>query len=196
MHVTQARGNAGRPGAEHSGQPAAPGAAVPLLLRELAFELERFSQEFGRRNGLHTTDVHALGHLHQAAVHGVSMTPTELSTRIELSPPATSALLRRLETTGHVRRESDPDDGRRHRVVLEQSALDLGRAHYQPLADALRTSLADLDPDEAAVVERWLGTAIATTREAIEGLGAPGLSDGPGTARDDATADPTPPAGT
>lgn len=180
MHVSQEPVN-----------PTPPGARVPLLLRELAFELERFSQEFGRRNGLHATDVHALGHLHQAAIRGTALTPSALSATLRLSPPATSALLTRLEGTGHVRREADPDDGRRHRVVLQPSALDLGRAHYEPLADALRASLADLAPAEAAVVERWLGTAIATTRTAIEGL-----SDAPGTADDAARADATPDPGT
>lgn len=135
------------------------GTRVPVLVQQLSYELTRFSHLFAHRHGLHPTDVDALAHLHQAALRGDAMTPSRLAGSIDLSQPATSALLRRLETSGHVERTPDPADGRRHLLTLTDTARAVASAFFGPLADALRASLSDLDDTEVAVVERWLAGA-------------------------------------
>ncbi|MBU2695666.1 MarR family winged helix-turn-helix transcriptional regulator [Pimelobacter sp. 30-1] len=141
-----------------------PGAAVPVLVQELSYELNRFSHGFAHRHGLHPTDVDALAYLHQARLRGLPVTPSSLAASIELSPPATTALLHRLEASGHVVRTPDPADGRRRLLELHPSAQQLAGEFFRPLAGALRDSLDGLDPDEVAVVERWLRAASAATR--------------------------------
>lgn len=136
-----------------------PGARVPLLVQRLSYELTRFSHLFARHHALHPTDVEALAHLHQASLRGQVMTPGRLADAIDLSPPATSALLRRLEASGHVERVPDPADGRRHLLALTDTARQVASGFFGPLAGALRASLVDLDDAEVAVVERWLASA-------------------------------------
>ncbi len=136
-----------------------PGARVPLLVQRLSYELTRFSHLFARHHALHPTDVEALAHLHQASLRGQVMTPSRLADAIDLSPPATSALLRRLEASGHVERVPDPADGRRHLLALTDTARQVASGFFGPLAGALRESLVDLDDAEVAVVERWLASA-------------------------------------
>lgn len=140
-----------------------PGAAVPVLVQELSYELNRFSHGFAHRHGLHPTDVDALAHLHQARLRGIPVTPSSLAASIELSPPATTALLHRLEASGHVVRTPDPADGRRRLLELHPSAQQLAGDFFRPLAGALRDSLDGFAPDEIAVVERWLRAATAAT---------------------------------
>ncbi|MBM0127297.1 MarR family winged helix-turn-helix transcriptional regulator [Pimelobacter simplex] len=137
------------------------GTRVPVLVQQLSYELTRFSHLFAHRHALHPTDVDALAHLHQASLRGQVMTPSLLAESIDLSPPATSALLRRLEASGHVARVPDPADGRRHLLALTDTARQVAGGFFGPLADALRASLAGLDDDEVAVVERWLAGATA-----------------------------------
>lgn len=141
-----------------------PHSSVPVLVQELSYELNRFSHAFAQRHRLHPTDVDALAHLHQARLRGIPMTPSRLAASIELSPPATTALLRRLEASGHVVREPDPADGRRQLLGLHPSAQQLAGEFFRPLAGALRDSLDGFSPDEVAVVERWLARASEETR--------------------------------
>lgn len=135
------------------------GTRVPVLVQRLSYELTRFSHLFAHRHALHPTDVDALAHLHQAALRGQVMTPSRLAESIDLSQPATSALLRRLEASGHVARVPDPADGRRHLLTLTDTARQVAGSFFGPLAEALRASLTGLDDAEVAVVERWLATA-------------------------------------
>jgi DNA-binding MarR family transcriptional regulator len=136
-----------------------PGARVPVLVQQLSYELTRFSHLFAHRHALHPTDVEALAHLHQASLRNQVMTPSRLAASIDLSPPATSALLRRLEASGHVERVPDPADGRRHLLALTDTARQVASGFFGPLAEALRASLTGLDDAEVAVVERWLASA-------------------------------------
>lgn len=141
---------------------------VPLLLQELNLELDRFAHGFARRHGLHATDVGALGQLAQAEARGLPMTPSRLAAAVDLSAPATSALLNRLEQIGHVERSPDPDDRRRQLVSLHPAARTMASAFFGPLADALEGALDDLDDAEVAVVERFLRAAIEATRTLTE----------------------------
>lgn len=155
---------------EHAEQPPT---AVPMLLQELTVELGRFAQGFGRRHHMHQTDVDALGHLSVAEQRGEAMTPSRLAASLDLSAPATSALLHRLEDTGHVVREPDPDDGRRQLLHLQPAARDLATEYFGPLAASLSRSLEGMTPQEVAVVEDWLARAVTATREAAAQVSRP-----------------------
>lgn len=157
--------------------PQAPTTAVPVLLQELTVELGRFGQGFGRRHHMHQTDVDALGHLSVAEQRGAAMTPSLLAASLDLSAPATSALLHRLEDTGHVVREPDPGDGRRHLLRLQPAARELAQEYFGPLAASLDASLDGMTPEEVAVVEGWLTRAVEATRRAVDQVSRPRGSD-------------------
>ncbi|WP_436697917.1 MarR family winged helix-turn-helix transcriptional regulator [Nocardioides sp. BYT-33-1] len=153
------------PTADHPRAEPPAGSRVPVLVQQFSYELNRFTQLFAHRHGLHPTDVDALAHLHQAALRGTAMTPSRLAAAIDLSPPATSALLRRLESGGHVERAPDPADGRRQVLSLTGTARQVASAFFGPLADVLRASLSGLDDAEVRVVERWLAGAAEATQQ-------------------------------
>ncbi|GAA3530119.1 MarR family winged helix-turn-helix transcriptional regulator [Nocardioides daeguensis] len=148
------------------------GSRVPVLVQQLSYELTRFSHLFAHRHALHPTDIDALAHLHQAALRGEAMTPGRLAASIDLSPPATTALLRRLEASGHVERIPDPADGRRQLLTLTATARQVAGGFFGPLAGALRATLTDLDDAEVAVVERWLASATEATGQLADRVAA------------------------
>src|ERR687895_490001 len=87
---------------------------VVRLLQIEVGEVLAFAAAMARRTGLGLSEMAALEHLQHA--HG-GLTPTELGRRLSLSSGAITALVDRLERTGHVERRANPAD-RRSSVVL------------------------------------------------------------------------------
>lgn len=126
------------------------------LLRGITVELDLLGAEFAATHGLHPTDLRALIHLLDAQRAGIVATPGWLGQRLGLNSPAVSALLDRLQRLGHVRRERDPADRRRVRLVVEPAALDLGGSFFGPLIDAMVDAMADFQRAELDTVQRFL----------------------------------------
>ena len=61
---------------------------------------------------MNETDLAAIRHLIRAEAAGKPASPTELTRVLDVSTAATAKLLARLVRSGHVRRESNPRDGR------------------------------------------------------------------------------------
>lgn len=96
---------------------------------------------FARSHGMHPTDAAAVVEILTAEARGETLTPARLAARIGLTTGATSTLLRRLETAGHVVRSHDHDD---RRVVSVRSTAAVHRtaaAFYAPRSDALDEAL-------------------------------------------------------
>src|SRR3712207_260301 len=87
---------------------------VVRLLQIEVGEVLAFAAAMARRTGLGLSEMSALEHLQHA--HG-GLTPTELGKRLSLSSGAITALVDRLERTGHVERRPNPAD-RRSSVAL------------------------------------------------------------------------------
>ncbi|GAB3677451.1 MarR family winged helix-turn-helix transcriptional regulator [Angustibacter aerolatus] len=143
--------------------------AIVAALQALTVAVDRYADVRGGAHGLHRTDLYALAHVMQAGRRGEDLTPGALSASLNLSSPATSALLGRLERAGHVRREHDTADRRRVAVVMTDSAMDAGRAVFGPLGDAMRGVLATMPAADQQVVLDFLEAAVAATSEATEG---------------------------
>lgn len=78
--------------------------------------------------------------------------PTELSRYLGISTASTTALIDRLEKSGHVVRQAHPTDRRSvHVLATDQSDVEvretLGRMHVRMLA-----AVDDMSPDEARIV--------------------------------------------
>ncbi|MGL5816236.1 MAG: MarR family winged helix-turn-helix transcriptional regulator [Phycicoccus sp.] len=128
-------------------------------LDELVRVAGQMPHDVARRAGLSTTELHSLRHLTDA-----EMGPVELARALGVTSAASSGVVDRLETHGHVERRPHPDDGRRTVVVL----TDSGRAELfrqlAPMFTALAELDAALDDDERDVVERYLRGATAAMR--------------------------------
>ncbi|MFB7617513.1 MarR family winged helix-turn-helix transcriptional regulator [Kitasatospora sp. NPDC056181] len=126
------------------------------LLRGLTVELDLFGAEFAGRHGLHPTDLRALIHLLDAARAGTVVTPGRLGEALRLNSAGTTGLIDRLERLGLIRRERDPGDRRKVRLVVEEQAMELGQAFFGGLIADLVAAMGRFDAGELATARRFL----------------------------------------
>ncbi|MEU8923269.1 MarR family transcriptional regulator [Kitasatospora sp. NPDC048545] len=126
------------------------------LLRGLTVELDLFGAEFASRNGLHPTDLRALIHLLDADRAGVVVTPGRLGAALHLNSAGTTGLVDRLEKLGLIRRERDPQDRRRVRLVVEDRAMELGQGFFGGLIGDLLGAMRGFGPGELDTARRFL----------------------------------------
>lgn len=139
------------------------------VLRSFAVETDRFVARFGSGRGLHRTDLQALAVLMQADEGGAPLSPGALGAALRLSSPATTALLDRLEASGHVARERSATDRRRIDLRVSPQAHRVGAELFGPLADTItavasRRSLAD-----QALLARFLSDLVTAMRDHTDG---------------------------
>ncbi|QRK13630.1 MarR family transcriptional regulator [Archangium violaceum] len=96
---------------------------------------------------------------------GVS-SPRHLARRLRVTPAVITGLLDRLERHGYVRREADPDDRRRLRMVLTEAGLTVGQRVQQALANDLAAQFASASPTEL----KELGRALDLVERALIAL--------------------------
>ena len=124
------------------------------------------NQELARRLGVGITDVAALEHLSSAPT---ALGPVELGHRLGIRSASATALVDRLEQSGHVRRQSRPDDRRRIALVpTETSGIEV-MAALAPLLQDIDAAAARLSDTEAAAVTRFLTEAAAAMRNYARG---------------------------
>lgn len=137
---------------------------VALLLRQLTVESNRSSAVFGDTHGLHRTDLDALAVVVGAALAGREMTPGRLATELRLSSPATTALVDRLERSGHLVRERSSTDRRQVVLRVQDTARELAREFFTPMAGRVGAVLAEMTDDEVRVVGAFLHRAVEALR--------------------------------
>jgi DNA-binding MarR family transcriptional regulator len=102
--------------------------------------------------GMGENDMAVLRHLLHAEREGRVLTPSDLTRRLGISTASMTALIDRLEASGHARRERHPTD-RRSIVVVPTPATDedvrrtLGAMHERMIA-----AVAEMTDDEMRVV--------------------------------------------
>lgn len=118
----------------------APSAASHDLVRELrtfSGEIERYVAQMSHVHTMHHTDLTALA----LVMDRGGASPGQISDGLGLSPSATSAMLDRLESAGHVRRSRGESDRRSVRVEVTDSARAVGGSMFGILARHMRTVL-------------------------------------------------------
>lgn len=159
-------GAAGRGG---DGDPVS--AAIIDALRAFTTAMDRYIDVHGGAVGMHRTDLVALAHVMDAGRRGDHLTPTELASALNLSPPATSALLSRLESVGHVRRTHASSDRRRVSIEMTDVARGVGRQVFGPLAGEMAAAIDTYSPQQRELVLRFLTDVLAATAQATQGRG-------------------------
>lgn len=138
------------------------------LLRGLTVELDLFGAEFAARNGLHPTDLRALIHLLDAARAGEVVTPGRLGEALGLNSAGTTGLVDRLERLGLIRRERDPQDRRRVRLLVEERAMELGEGFFGGLIGDLVAAMRRFEPGELDTARRFLAAVTEVVSAARE----------------------------
>jgi DNA-binding MarR family transcriptional regulator len=129
---------------------------IVRLLCAYAAESLRVTDTWAAAHGITGTDVRAMAHLGDARPGGMPVTAGRLGTALGLSSPATSALIARLESGGHVTRARDPKDRRRVLLTASPSAKRGAAAYFQPMGNAVTAALAECSEDETAVIATFL----------------------------------------
>ena len=135
-------------------------------LRDLAAAGSEASTALARRMTMHPTDLAAMSHIAYAAEQ---LGPGELSSRLGITPAATTDLIDRLEAAGHVLRERNATDRRRVRLVPTETAKTAVRGQLADLLERLDAVSADFTPKERAAIQRYLESAAAAYRDFAHG---------------------------
>lgn len=130
-------------------------------LRAFTTETDRYVEVRGGQAGLHRTHLRALAHVMEAERKEEPMTPGRLATALNLSSPATSALLERLESAGHVVRQPTPGDRRSVTLEVTPSARSVGRGLFAPLGEAMTEAMSGYSRTELELVSRFMADATA-----------------------------------
>ena len=131
----------------------------------LSNEIER---ELTRRLELNLTDYRALSAL---AASG-PVTVGTLGEHLGATPATTTAIVNRLESAGHVRRQRVDDDRRQVRVSVTRDAYRRIIELMSPLMDATNAHIRALPSAHQRVIEDFLNTAQAQMLEHLRALSA------------------------
>jgi DNA-binding MarR family transcriptional regulator len=139
---------------------------VVRSMRTFGNELELYVGAAGRENEMHRTDLTGLAVVMDEEALGHPVSPGRLSAALQLSAPATSALLDRLERLGHVRRSRHATDRRSVVVEMTEHARAVGGAMFARLGQHMAPVLADYTDEQLELVAEFLDRATQATRAA------------------------------
>ncbi|MCX5399340.1 MarR family winged helix-turn-helix transcriptional regulator [Streptomyces sp. NBC_00102] len=131
-------------------------------LRIYGSHYAELSRRFASWLGLHSTDATAVLEIAAAEERGTPLSPARLSERIPLSTGATTALLNRLESAGHITRAREHSD--RRIVTLRSGSHIQERADefFGPLAQRLDATMSHHSPRFLGQVEAFMADLNAT----------------------------------
>ncbi|QCB96326.1 MarR family transcriptional regulator [Arthrobacter sp. PAMC25564] len=155
--------------AETPGRPESAG-PPPLIriLQDFTLEANRYVDSAGGRNDMHRTDLNALAVIMRHAARGETVTPGVLRKELNLSSPATTALIDRLHGSGHVVREREGPDRRQVQLRMTPKAYRDGGAMFLPLARHMGAAMAEFTPEEQEIVTRFMNSMIEATIRAAQ----------------------------
>jgi DNA-binding MarR family transcriptional regulator len=143
-----------------------PGPSGPAwALREVQQASYGATLALARRLGISTTEVAALEHLTSA---GEPLGPVQLGQRLGIASASATALVDRLERSGHVHRSPHPQDRRRQTISVTPESADQTWEALRPLLAGIDLAAAQLTPQEAAAVVRFLSAAADAMRRYAE----------------------------
>jgi DNA-binding MarR family transcriptional regulator len=148
-----------------------PAHRVVLALRAFANELELYVAAAGREQEMHRTDLAGLSVVMDHEDVGDPVTPGRLSAALQLSAPATSAMLDRLERLGHVRRTPHATDRRSVVVEITDRAREVGAAMFGRLGQAYGPLFEEYDDAQLELVAEFLARAAQATGAARQAIG-------------------------
>lgn len=147
-----------------------------VLLQRFTIETDRYVEAVGERNGLYRTDLAALNIMIGAARAGVVVTPGLLREELNLSSPATTALVDRLGSAGHVTRRRSEVDRRQVHLEMTEKARTTGALLFAPLARHISGVFDQYSEEQLALLQdmmRKVADATAAAKnEARDDVGA------------------------
>lgn len=152
---------------------------VLFLLQHFSTEAERYADQVRRRYGLAHKDVHALNEVMQANRAGRPIRAGDIARRLVLSGSATTTVIKRLVSAGHLVRAVDPRDRREVSLYATEQAHRSGREMFSAMSEEVMAVLDDCADEEIEVLRRRLPQLTEAVRRAGGRAGeAPAATDG------------------
>ncbi|HYH77834.1 MAG TPA: MarR family transcriptional regulator [Arthrobacter sp.] len=152
------------------------------LLQDFTLEANRYVDTAGARNDMHRTDLNALAVIMRHTAKGTVVTPGILRKELHLSSPATTALIDRLDQSGHVVRERLGSDRRQVQLRMTPKAFQDGSAMFMPLSRHMGTAMAGFAPEDLELVSRFMTAMVEATiaaRQEASGEGPASPTEAP-----------------
>ena len=140
-----------------------PGPELMALLQQFTVETDRYVDAVSARDSLYRTDLNALGVMMGAARAGATVTPGMLRSELHLSSPATTALVDRLNSAGHVKRTRSDVDRRQVHLEMTEKAVETGGKLFAPLAQHISGALKNFSPEEQQLLATMMRQITAAT---------------------------------
>ncbi|UZX04922.1 MarR family transcriptional regulator [Arthrobacter sp. CDRTa11] len=153
--------------------------ALVRLLQDFTLEANRYVDTAGGRNDMHRTDLNALAVIMRHTAKGLVVTPGVLRRELNLSSPATTALIDRLDRSGHVVRERLGSDRRQVQLRMTPKAFQDGSAMFMPLSRHMGTAMAAFSAEELETVTRFMTAMVEATIAARQEASGTASDDGP-----------------
>lgn len=122
------------------------------LMRQFTVETDRYVEVASERDSLYRTDLHALSIMMGAAQAGLTVTPGLLREELNLSSPATTALVDRLDSAGHVTRRRSAIDRRQVHLEMTEKARTTGAMLFAPLARHINRVFDEYSEEQLALL--------------------------------------------
>ena len=129
---------------------------VIVRLQQINVHGDQFVARLGAAHGLHRTDLNAVSHIARAEALGMPLSPGELAKQLGIGASATTSVLDRLESVGHIRRAPHTADRRRTQLTLRPEARREVEAFFRPLGLKWRAVAAAFDAEQLDAVLRFL----------------------------------------
>jgi DNA-binding MarR family transcriptional regulator len=141
-------------------------AEVRGRLRSMGMANDLFDAAASRRLGVNRTDLRVMDHLQRNG----PMTISRLADMNQLSRPAMTTVVDRLEKAGYATRRADPDDRRQVVVELTPKAQKQAWEIYGPFVDITEGEYRHYSADELATIERFLKQSTEITERHLEDI--------------------------
>lgn len=126
---------------------------ITFATRRLDIAMSRLMVAFARALGVSVPELLALEYLDADG----SLGPSELARRLQMTTGAVTALIDRLEASGHAARAPHPSDRRRIVVTRTHKAEEDLAEEVAPMAREILDLAGNLRDDERRAVGRFLG---------------------------------------
>lgn len=157
---------------EDAGDRTALEALIAADVRALSAESDQIGRVFAGLHDVAANDFRALLHIMVAETAGLPLTAGELRARMGVSGAAITYLVERMIDSGHIRRDSDPDDRRKVLLRYADHGMTVARAFFTPLAGHTHDAMAGLPDDDLVAAHRTFTVLIDAMRAFRAELGA------------------------
>ena len=135
-------------------------------IRAMNAESEQVGRLFASRHDVAANDFRALLHIMVAETAGTPLTAGDLRKSMGMSGAAITYLVERMLASGHVLRESDPQDRRKVILRVADHGMNMARSFFTPLGDYTHNALAELSDADLAAAHRTF-TAVTGAMQAF-----------------------------